>query len=121
MPADPHTAPGNGTLTIQRNSATLGTFTANQSGASTINITVPTKTSELTNNSGFITQVPYGNSTPCAPMVGGDPGKSTDVSRADHSHLPQSIVMVDTSKPYFLKTSNDTSYKGEAGSITFII
>lgn len=32
----------NGTLTIQKNGATVGTFTANQSGNSTINIDVPT-------------------------------------------------------------------------------
>lgn len=32
----------NGTLTIQKNGTSVGTFTANQSSASTINITVPT-------------------------------------------------------------------------------
>ena len=45
----------NATLTIQKNSATVGTFTANASANKTINITVPTTTSQLTNNSGFIT------------------------------------------------------------------
>lgn len=46
---------GNGTLTIQRNGSNLGTFTANQSSNTTINISVPTATSQLTNNSGFVT------------------------------------------------------------------
>ena len=45
----------NGKLTIQKNGTNVATFTANQSGNSTANITVPTKTSELTNNSGFLT------------------------------------------------------------------
>lgn len=45
----------NGTLTIQKNGSSVATFTANQSGNSTANITVPTKTSDITNDSGFIT------------------------------------------------------------------
>lgn len=43
----------NGTLTIQKNGTTVQTFSANQSSSVTANITVPTKTSELTNDSGF--------------------------------------------------------------------
>lgn len=45
----------NGTLTIQKNGTTVQTFTANQSSSVTANITVPTKVSELTNDSGFTT------------------------------------------------------------------
>lgn len=45
----------NGTLTIQKNGTTVKTFSANQSSAVTVNITVPTKVSELTNDSGFTT------------------------------------------------------------------
>ena len=45
----------NATLTIQKNGSTVKTFTANASSNVTANITVPTKTSELTNNSGFLT------------------------------------------------------------------
>lgn len=52
--ADPPTV-NNGTLTIQKNGTTVQTFTANQSGNATANITVPTKVSELTNDSGFTT------------------------------------------------------------------
>ena len=44
-----------GTLTIQKNGTTVKTFTANQSTNVTANITVPTKTSDITNDSGFIT------------------------------------------------------------------
>lgn len=45
----------NGMLTIQKNGTTVQTFSANQSGNATANITVPTKVSELTNDSGFTT------------------------------------------------------------------
>ncbi len=44
-----------GTLTITVNNTSAGTFSANQSSNNTINIPVPTTTSQLTNNSGFIT------------------------------------------------------------------
>ena len=45
----------NATLTIQKNGSNVGTFTANQNTNQTVNITVPTTTSQLTNNSGYIT------------------------------------------------------------------
>lgn len=43
------------TLTITQNGTTVGTFSANASSASTAAITVPTNTSDLNNDSGFIT------------------------------------------------------------------
>jgi hypothetical protein len=46
---------GNGTITLKRNSSTVGSFTTNQSGPTLIDISVPTKTSDLTNDSSFIT------------------------------------------------------------------
>lgn len=46
---------GNGTITIKRNNSTVGSFTANQSGHTSIDISVPTKTSDIQNDSGFIT------------------------------------------------------------------
>lgn len=44
------------TITIQKNSTTVDSFTLNQSTDKTINITVPTKTSDITNDSGFLTE-----------------------------------------------------------------
>ena len=46
----------NGTLTIQKNGTNVATFTANQSGNATANISVPTKTSDITNDSNFTTK-----------------------------------------------------------------
>ena len=48
-----------GTLTIQKNGTAVGTFSANQATDETINIEVPTKTSDLNNDSGFITGVSW--------------------------------------------------------------
>lgn len=44
------------TLTIQKNGVDVATFTANSATNETANITVPTKTSDITNDSGFITE-----------------------------------------------------------------
>jgi len=45
----------NATLTIQKNGTNVATFTANSASNATANIVVPTKTSDLTNDSGFKT------------------------------------------------------------------
>lgn len=47
------------TLTIKRNATTLGTFTANSSSDKTVNIIVPTKTSDLTNDVPFASLAGY--------------------------------------------------------------
>ena len=46
---------GSGVLTIQKNGTTVDTFNANATADKTISIVVPTKVSDLTNDSGFIT------------------------------------------------------------------
>lgn len=53
----------NATLSLQKNGTTVATFRANSASNVTCNITVPTKTSELTNNSGFITGITANNVT----------------------------------------------------------
>lgn len=55
VPPDHTYTVNNATLTIQKNGATVKTFTANASSNVTCNITVPTNTNQLTNGSGFIT------------------------------------------------------------------
>lgn len=52
-------AVNNGKLTIQKNGSSIGTFTANQSSNTTANIIVPTKTSDLTNDSNFVSKTDY--------------------------------------------------------------
>ena len=53
------------TLTIQKNGVNVETFTANASSNVTANITVPTKTSDLTNDSQFIN-----NTSDCVHITG---------------------------------------------------
>lgn len=49
----------NATLTIQKNGTTVKTFTANASTNVTANITVPTKTSDITNDSNYVSDANY--------------------------------------------------------------
>lgn len=44
----------NATLTIQKNTTTIDTFTANSATDKTVNITVPIDTGDLTNNAGYL-------------------------------------------------------------------
>jgi hypothetical protein len=52
-----------GKLTIQKNGETIDTFTANQKDDTTVNILVPTKVSDLINDTGFITDYTDTNTT----------------------------------------------------------
>lgn len=61
----------NGTLTIQKNGTNVQTFSANQSGNATANITVPTKTSDLNNDSGYISTLPNNISYIGSEVAGG--------------------------------------------------
>lgn len=72
----------NGTLTIQKNGTTVATFGANQSSSVTANITVPTKVSDLTNDSGYTTN--KGTVTSVAvKMNGSEKGKVTSSGTID--------------------------------------
>ena len=48
-------AANDGVLTIKVNDTPAGAFSANQASNSTINVAVPTRTSQLTNDSDYIT------------------------------------------------------------------
>ena len=50
-------AVSNKKITLQKNGSTIGDFTLNQTSDKTINITVPTATSDLINDSGYITNI----------------------------------------------------------------
>ena len=82
----------NGTLTIQKNGTNVQTFTANASSNVTANITVPTQTSELTNNSGFLT------SSTGVTSVNGNTGAVTGVQTT--SNLVTSVSSSSTNAQY---------------------
>lgn len=77
----------NATLTIQRNGTTVDTFTANASTNVTANISVPTTTSDLFNDSGFITSadIPkeYDFTSSLTPSI-----DARGVSRAQYAVFP---------------------------------
>ena len=54
---------GTGTITIKKNGETIDSFGLNQTVSQNINISVPTKASDLTNDSGFISGVAWGDIT----------------------------------------------------------
>ena len=96
---------GNGTLTIQRNGTNIQTFTANQSGNATANISVPTKTSDITNDSGFITKIPTASASTLGGIkVGGGLNiantgvLSTELSIEDGSTVSTVIPSITTSQ-----------------------
>ena len=70
----------NATLTIQKNGTTVNTFTANASSNVTANITVPTKTSDLTNDDGFITGITSGDVTTALGYTPVDPSSLATVA-----------------------------------------
>lgn len=82
----------NATLTIQKNGTTVKTFTANASSNVTANITVPTQTSELTNNSGFLT------SSTGVTSVNGNTGAVTGLQTT--SNLVTSVSSSSTNSQY---------------------
>ena len=82
----------NATLTIQKNGSTVNTFTANASSNVTANITVPTQTSELTNNSGFLT------SSTGVTSVNGNTGAVTGIQTT--SNLVTSVSSSSTNSQY---------------------
>jgi hypothetical protein len=85
------TAPGNGTLTIQKNGTTVSTFTANSSSNVTANISVPTNLSDLGGTSGivFVPEV-YTAARPYTP--------NDDYSVVHIAKLPQNgIIMCSSS------------------------
>lgn len=62
---------GDGTVTIQRNGSSVGSFSMNDTTNTTINISVPTNTTQLTNGSGYITAgATYSTTTPSGPKAG---------------------------------------------------
>lgn len=96
------TAPtvNNGTLTIQKNSTSVGTFTANQSGNTTVNITVPTSPSDIgasTDDHTHTVDVPSGVSSTFTGASMTSTGKFTPSGTVSKiTHTPAGSVTITT-------------------------
>ena len=88
----------NATLTIQKNGSTVKTFTANASSNVTANITVPTKVSELTNDSGFLTSA---SSLDSSKLTG-----TIDIARLPKGALERLVTVADQTARFALTTSD---------------
>ena len=91
--------PNDGTLTIQKNGATVGTFSANQATDETINISVPTATSELTNDSGYLTS---SSNLDASKLTSG----TVDIARLPQGALERLVKVANEAARYALTTAD---------------
>lgn len=123
----------NGTLTIQKNGTTVATFSANQSDNATANITVPTKVSELTNDSGYttnkgtVTQVKINGTTNSPDSTGlvdlGTVGGSSDNSKHGYTELTNENLDTIREAGWYRAASGNTctNRPSEIGTKAFIL
>ena len=102
----------NATLTIQKNGSDVKSFTANASSDVTANITVPTKTSDLTNDAGFITG--YTETDPTVPSWAKQSTKPT-YTASEVGALPSTTQI--PSKTSDLTNDSDFVSYGDEGQI----
>ena len=114
-----------GLLTLQRNGTTLGGFSANQATNATLNIQVPTKTSDIANDSGYITNAAIPTNISA---FNNDVGYLTSVSWGDVSGKP-SFALVATTGDYNdlqnlptipVVPTNVSAFTNDAGYLTSV-
>ena len=103
----------NATLTIQKNGTTVNTFTANASSNVTANITVPTKISDLTNDSNFANK-DLSNLTSAGANIGNWSSNITNCI----SELPQHINISINSSHQLELASGSTVYLGGSTAVS---
>lgn len=101
------------TLTIQKNGTTVNTFTANASSNVTANITVPTKISDLTNDSNFA-NIDLSNLTSTGANIG---NWSSNVSNCI-TEMPQDIQLELNAGTLTLKAGSKVYIPNGAGVFT---
>ena len=95
------------TLTIKKNNTEIASFNPNDKSDTTANITVPTKTSDLLNDSGFIVgdDVPSNEEDPTVPVWAKAQNKPTYTAVEVHA-LPDTTVIPSTTS----QLTNDSGF-----------
>lgn len=106
----------NATLTIQKNGTSVGTFTANASSNVTANVTVPTKTSELTNDSNFTTASGHNHDSRYYTESEIDTALS---GKANTSHTHTKSQITDFPSLLALGETSTTAYRGDRGKTAY--
>ena len=96
---------GNATLTIQKNSSNIGTFTANATVNNTINVEVPTSTNDLINDSDFQTSEDVNSAI-----------SLHNSSNTAHSDIRQDISSIDELIPAQASSTNKLADKNFVNS-----
>ena len=112
----PQPTVNDGTLTIQKNGTSVATFTANQASNATANITVPVNTSDLNNDSGFITSASLPTKTSDLTNDGSD-GTSTYVEADDLATIATTGAYSDLSGTPTIPTAT-SDLTNDSGFIT---
>ena len=112
----------NAALTIQRNGTTVKTFTANASSNVTCNITVPTKTSDLTNDSGFLTGVTWNdvNNKPSFATVATS-GSYNDLSDKPSYYTPPTFTYDSSTETLSVSNTTATVFNYDSNTETLEI
>jgi hypothetical protein len=103
----------NATLTVQRNGSTVGTFSNTSTSDQTINISVPTDTSELTNNSGYMTNDVF-TDTGIVTRIGYSTLNSSSIK--SQGYVAQLTITVTTNTTY---SSTDYLFTGSVNAADF--
>ncbi len=119
-PAIPAAA-NNATLTIQRNESLVGTFTADASTNTTINIVVPTTTGDLTNNSGFITAADIPEIPTNVSQLNNDAGYLTTAQCGDVNICDLADMVAQLQQQVAALQQQIDSLQGQSGQDTTII
>ncbi len=114
-------AANNATLTIQRNESLVGTFTADASTNTTINIVVPTTTGDLTNNSGFITAADIPEIPTNVSQLNNDAGYLTTAQCGDVNICDLADMVAQLQQQVAALQQQIDSLQGQSGQDTTII
>ena len=112
----------NATLTIQKNGTNVATFTSNSNTDVTANISVPTKTSDLTNDLGFITGVTWNDvsNKPTLATVATS-GSYNDLSDKPNPYTPPTFTYDSSTETLTVSNTTATVFNYDSNTETLEI